>query len=44
MNGEDGASLGTFCRFVVQGGVVDEFIVAEGVSPDRLNVSVFRFR
>ena len=44
MNGEDGASRGTFCRFGVQGGVVDEFIVTEGVAPYRFYVSVFCFR
>ena len=44
MDGEDGTSRGTFCRFVVLGGVVDEFIVTEGVAPYRLYVSVFCFR
>ena len=41
---EDGAAGATFGVFVVEGGVVDEFVVSECLSPYGFNVAMFGFR
>ncbi len=41
---EDGATGVAFGLFVIEGGVVDEFVVSECLSPYGFNVAMFGFR